>query len=105
MRAESLRLHFDFPAQGANIRFYIPCPRTWSKKKKKQYHGTLHGSKPDIDNCIKAALDSLFIEDKFIGHLEASKHWVDFETGWIEIEVKEPVFPAIQVPASKEKCA
>ena len=103
IRAEALRIKFQFPPQGAQIRFYIPCPKSWSKKKKKQYHNTLHASRPDIDNCLKALLDSLFVEDKYIGHLEVSKHWVDFDIGWVEIEVKDPVFPMVSPPAEHEK--
>jgi Holliday junction resolvase RusA-like endonuclease len=86
---------FAFPNQGAWIRFYIPTPRTWSKKKKKQYHGSLHMAKPDIDNLCKAVFDSLFSEDKHIGHFQASKHWVYSETGWIEFEIIDPIFPEI----------
>ncbi len=102
LKAIANSLHFTLPAQGAVIRFYIPCPKSWSLKRKKQYHATLHMSRPDLDNCIKAVMDSLFTEDKIIGHLEASKHWVDFEVGWIDIEVRPPCFPAIQGPP---KCA
>ena len=86
---------FDFPNQGAWVRFYIPVPRTWSKKKKKQYHGLLHMARPDIDNLCKAVFDSLFSEDKHIGHFQASKHWVYCETGWIEFEIVDPIYPEI----------
>lgn len=102
LKAIANSLHFTFPPQGATIRFYIPCPPSWSKKKKAQYHNTLHMARPDLDNCIKAVLDSLFTEDKIIGHLSASKHWVNFDVGWIEIEVTPPIFPSIIAPP---KCA
>ncbi len=87
---------FILPPQGSWIRFYIPCPKTWSLKRKKQMHGTLHQSKPDVDNLLKAAFDALFAEDKYIGHLQISKHWVDSENGWIEIEIFKPEFPIIE---------
>ena len=86
---------FDFPYQGAHIKFYIPCPKSWSKKKKLQYHGSLHTSRPDVDNLTKAIFDSLFSEDKNIADVRISKFWVDFETGWIDIEVSKPDFPEI----------
>jgi Holliday junction resolvase RusA-like endonuclease len=105
IRAVAREQHFTFPHQGACIRFYIPCPKTWSKKKKAQHHNTLHYQRPDIDNCIKAILDSLFTEDKAIGHIEASKHWINFDAGWIEIELKKPVFPSIPHPEKKAKSA
>ena len=56
----------------------------------------------DLDNFLKALFDGLFDEDKHIGHFQASKHWVNFETGWIEFEVSEPVFPEV-LSAQEEK--
>jgi Holliday junction resolvase RusA-like endonuclease len=87
--SEAKRKSFKMPPIGASITFVIPVPRSWSKKKKKLYHGTFHQSKPDIDNLQKAFLDSLMKEDKQIAHLEVQKRWVDFELGWIEITLKE----------------
>jgi Holliday junction resolvase RusA-like endonuclease len=88
---------FILPTQGLCIRFYIPVPPSWSKKKKAKYHGTLHQSTPDLDNLVKATFDSILAEDKYIGHIgEISKRWVDYPTGWIEFEVKEPVL--IEIP-------
>ena len=80
---------FVMPPIGASITFFVPVPPSWSKKKKKQYHGTFHQSKPDLDNLLKAFMDSLMAEDKQIAHLEISKRWVDFETGWIQISYKD----------------
>jgi Holliday junction resolvase RusA-like endonuclease len=87
--SEAKRKSFTMPPIGASITFVIPVPRSWSKKKKKLYHGTFHQSKPDIDNLQKAFLDSLMKEDKQIAHLEVQKRWVDFESGWIEITLKD----------------
>lgn len=86
---------FIFPNQGCWIRLYFPCPESWSKKKKRQYHSSPHMNKPDVDNCAKAIFDGLFSEDKHIFHFQISKHWVDFPSGWIEFEVQEPLFPEI----------
>lgn len=87
--AESKKQSFVFPEQGASITFFIPCPKSWSQKKKRQYHFTLHQSKPDIDNLMKSFADSLLSEDKFIAHVEITKRWVDFPVGWIEIDIKD----------------
>lgn len=87
--AESKAKQFVLPPIGASITFFIPVPNSWSKKKKKLHHGRFHQSKPDIDNLTKAILDSLMTEDKQIAHLEVQKRWVDFESGWIEISLKE----------------
>jgi len=76
--------------------YYIPVPKSWSGKKKKLYHGTLHQRTPDIDNLVKATFDSLVREDKYIGHIGSiCKRWVNFETGWIEFDVVEPVLKEI----------
>lgn len=97
--AEAKRKNFDFPPQGACITFYIPVPKSWSKKKKKQYHGKIHQSTPDLSNLLKAAEDALLLEDKYIGHYgELCKRWVDFESGWIEITIKEPTEQLINPP-------
>ena len=87
--AEAKVKGFVMPPIGCSIIFFIPTPRTWSKKKKKLHHGRFHQSKPDLDNLLKAFLDALMTEDKQISHYELSKRWVDFETGWIEVTYKE----------------
>lgn len=89
LAAEAKSKRFLFPPVGASITFFIPVPPSWSKKKKKLHHGRFHQSKPDLDNLLKALMDSLMAEDKQIAHIELSKRWVDFETGWIEISYKE----------------
>jgi Holliday junction resolvase RusA-like endonuclease len=82
---------FTFPEQGATITFFIPVPQSWSKKKKELYHGTLHQSKPDLDNLLKAFLDSLLSEDKTVCHYgELCKVWVNLDYGWIEIGESMP---------------
>ena len=95
--------HFTFPEQGASIIFFIPVPKSWSKKKKKLYHGTLHQSKPDLDNLMKAMIDSLLSEDKIIAHYgELCKVWVDLDYGWIEIRETTPSDIYIQPPPKGE---
>lgn len=89
-------IKFDLPCQGLCIYFYIPVPKSWSKKKKKLHHGMLHQSTPDIDNLVKATFDSITREDKYVGHLgEICKRWVNFEDGWIEFDIKEPILKEI----------
>lgn len=102
--AEAKKLHFKMPATGAGITFYIPCPKTWSKKKRKQYHGAFNQSTPDLDNYLKALIDSLVSEDKYIAHYShLAKRWVDFETGWIEIIVDDEAKMQVQIqPPAKE---
>lgn len=64
-------------------------------------NGKLHQSKPDIDNLMKALLDSLVKEDKAIGHISAiSKIWVNKEEGWIELAKEEAVYEETELPRS-----
>lgn len=70
---------------GTSITFFFPVPASWSKKKKARYHLQPHLQRPDLDNCIKAMLDSMLKEDKHIYQLEASKYWVNAPEGHIEI--------------------
>lgn len=100
--AEAKRKHFTLPPSGLHITFYLPCPQSWSKKKKKAHHGLLMQSRPDIDNLIKGFFDSLVSEDKFVANISASKRWVDYPTGWIELtQVEEPIKSLVQPPAKE----
>lgn len=74
-------------------------PKTWSKKKRKLYHGTLHQQRPDLKNLLSAWEDSLCIEDKYIAHYAyLCKRWVDFPTGWIEITTNNTQFEVVIPP-------
>lgn len=102
LSAEAKRKKFTMPPSGAAIVFYIPVPRSWSKKKKKAYHGMLHQSTPDLDNCLKAFLDSLLSEDKYIASYSTAKRWVDFDEGWIEITINDEPNQILIMPPAKE---
>lgn len=53
----------------------FPMPPSWSQKKKETMHGTKHLNKPDIDNCIKAILDTLVKNDQCVYKVSAEKYW------------------------------
>jgi Holliday junction resolvase RusA-like endonuclease len=99
IKAEAAIKGFNFPTKGTSVKFYIPMPKSWSKKKRKAMHGMVHNSTPDMDNFLKALGDGLLIQDKHIGHLsELGKYWVDFPIGWIEIVERQYVEPDIDIP-------
>ena len=63
----------------ATIFFYMPMPKSWSKKKQIMTNGEPHISKPDIDNLAKAVLDGIsgryFKDDSQVHSLHAIKYW------------------------------
>ena len=57
------------------INFFIPVPKSWSKKKKSANLGRPHKQRPDLDNLIKAVQDILMKEDSTIWNIKAEKKW------------------------------
>ncbi len=70
------------------IRFTLPMPKSWSKRKRDQYRDTYHKQKPDKDNLEKGILDALYSEDCQIATGKVSKVWGDVG----KIEIFAPVF-------------
>jgi len=70
------------------IRFYMPVPKSYSKKKRESLLGQPHGKKPDSDNLIKSVFDAansvLWKDDAQVFRVEAEKIYseqpgIDFE--------------------------
>ncbi len=78
---------FQIPESGYHLKFFLPMPESWSKRKKAQMAGKPHQQVPDKDNLEKAFLDALCEKDCHIWNGEVSKFW-DYE-GRIEIEFKD----------------
>jgi Holliday junction resolvase RusA-like endonuclease len=64
-----------FPGNEIKLIFYVPMPKSWSKKKQEKMLGRPHQSRPDVDNFVKAFLDALLGEDKEVWHVDAYKFW------------------------------
>jgi len=60
-----------------DIGFYIGMPKSWSKKKKESKHGQYCDNNADVDNYLKAILDSLnevvYVDDRQIVEISAKK--------------------------------
>lgn len=73
------------------LKFGIMIPKSWSKKKKEELNNTYCSNNSDIDNYIKAILDSLngivYIDDKQVVELFAKK--IYSEEGYILYKHKE----------------
>lgn len=52
-------------------------PKSWSARKRQGMNGSMHQSKPDIDNLIKAFLDALCEDDSYVYEIHAKKVWSD----------------------------
>ena len=57
------------------MEFHLKMPKSWSKKKQVLKDGTPHDSKPDLDNIVKAVLDEIMLEDKYVWETHAKKFW------------------------------
>lgn len=80
---------FQMPKSGAWLKFYMPMPKSWGKKKRNDLCFTCHEQTPDIDNLVKAIFDSLMIQDKQINDYRASKFWYNGIKGFIEVTLGE----------------
>lgn len=74
---EEVRLNlWDTDLNDKSIIFYVPMPKSWSKKKKALNDGQCHTSKPDLDNMLKALFDALYGDDSHIHTLnKLQKKW------------------------------
>jgi len=76
-----------------HVIFYIPMPKSWSKKKKAQMDGKPHKVRKDADNLLKALQDACYDEDKTIWDMRTSKVWAyegKIEVGLISENLKLP---------------
>lgn len=80
------------------ILFYIPFPKSWREKKRREMYNTPHCSTPDLDNLLKAFFDSIMprrnrtvgekgADDRKIHCYTAFKKWC--ESGEERIEIIE----------------
>jgi len=58
--------------------FLFPMPPSWSKKKMRKMGEGYHRQKPDVDNCLKAVMDSLWPQDSRVSICFSIKKWASF---------------------------
>ena len=62
-----------------DIEFNVRIPKSWTKKKKKEKNGQYCDNSSDIDNYLKAILDSLngvlFVDDRQVVEVYARKRY------------------------------
>ena len=67
--------HGVYKPDKPHIVFYMPMPKSWSKKKKAAMNGQPHTQKSDLDNLLKALWDSTCVDDAHIWCVYAEKVW------------------------------
>ena len=76
---------------GINWVAYMPMPKSWSKKKRREMMGEPHRQTPDIDNLEKAVLDALFPHksggDSMIYFGSGEKLWEREDGPCLEVEL------------------
>lgn len=70
-----------------DVDFFIPMPKSWSKKERAALLGKPHQQKPDIDNYLKAFMDALCDDDSYIWDVHPRKFWAI--EGSIELTERE----------------
>lgn len=61
-----VKIHKVSFENGDGVRFVVPMPKSWGKTKKNLAVGQPCTSKPDLDNMLKALMDSIYGEDAHI---------------------------------------
>lgn len=61
--------------QPCKVVFWVPMPKSWSKRKRQMLVGRPHKQRPDLDNMEKALFDALFGEDSHIWSVWGEKRW------------------------------
>lgn len=69
----------SLPEEFFHVVFMMPIPKSWTKKRKKQMHGTPHKSTPDKDNMEKALIDAVYrnIDDSHVWNTASTKIWAN----------------------------
>lgn len=75
----------NFDSGRVDVIFFVPMPKSWSKKKCLEMYGKPHQSRPDIDNYLKALFDAVCSEDSHIHTVTAKKVWST--KGMIELNI------------------
>ncbi len=66
----------ELPEKGARVTFYMPMPKSWSKRRQDQMVGMPHqNERADWDNLGKALSDAVYGHDGHIWDIRITKRW------------------------------
>lgn len=77
----------EYPTNNVWLKFYVPMPKSWSKKKRKELCFMPHEQTADASNLHKAFEDACCDQDKANWDYRVTKFWVDMPNGFIEVHV------------------
>lgn len=70
------------------VKFYLPMPKSWSRKKRNILAWEPHLKTKDTDNLVKGFIDGLFPDqDSIVWDYRATKFWTPSDNGFIDIEI------------------
>lgn len=73
---DELRLNgVTLDENGFWIKFVLPMPKSWSKRKRAEMEGKPHTPKPDKDNLEKGISDALYQDDAHLWRGGCEKVW------------------------------
>lgn len=65
----------EVPESFSHVTFIVRMPKSWTKKKMREYDGKAHQQVPDVDNFAKAILDAVYGDDSCVWDIRISKLW------------------------------
>jgi len=57
------------------VRAFFTMPPSWPKRKQEEYSGGEHRAVPDPDNVLKAVLDALIDDDRYVTAVSCETFW------------------------------
>lgn len=98
-RELATRAGFEMPVAGWAWYFYLPMPKSWTKKKKEMMLGQFHCQKPDLGNLEKAGEDAMSVSDETVAQRSGhGKFWIaEGQQGYVEILLNQPLYNPFSV--------
>jgi Holliday junction resolvase RusA-like endonuclease len=59
----------------SKVTFWMPMPKSWSAKKRREMDAKPHLVRPDLSNMLKALEDAVFDEDAAVWSIWPEKRW------------------------------
>ena len=59
----------------SKVIFWMPMPKKWSNKKRREMDSAPHLIRPDLSNMLKALEDAVFHEDAIVWSVWPEKRW------------------------------